>query len=176
MNTGYVEHYVYRAGHRLYTREYLGSEPTVLLLHGFPDNLHLYDALMPHLVNAERRVITFDFLGWGQSDQPDHHAYTHHSLTDDLDAVIRYFMLESVVLVAHDASGPPAIDWSLDHPETVAGLVLLNTYYHAMPSLRAGSDIWFLSSLRHRQSISVVDGTRRSLPSLVLVPSRAFYA
>lgn len=145
MNTAYLEHHIHRSGHRLYAHEYPGTEPTVLLLHGFPDNLHLYDALVPYLVEAKRRIITFDFLGWGQSDQPDHHVYTHHSLTDDLDAVIRYFKLESVVLVAHDASGPPAIDWSLDHPDAITGLVLLNTYYHAMPSLRAPEAIFGFS-------------------------------
>jgi pimeloyl-ACP methyl ester carboxylesterase len=37
--------------------------------------------------------------------------------------------LEQVLLVVHDASGPPAIDWALAQPERVAGLVLLNTYY-----------------------------------------------
>ncbi len=145
MTIPYLEHHVSRDEHRLYAREYPGAEPTVVLMHGFPDNLHLYDALIPHLVEAGRRVITFDFLGWGQSDQPDHHAYTHHGLTDDLDAVIRYFKLKSAVLVAHDASGPPAIDWSLDHPNAVAGLVLLNTYYHAMPTLRAPEAIFVFS-------------------------------
>jgi pimeloyl-ACP methyl ester carboxylesterase len=39
--------------------------------------------------------------------------------------------------VAHDASGPPAIDWALQNPDPVATLVLLNTYYCAMPTLRA---------------------------------------
>jgi pimeloyl-ACP methyl ester carboxylesterase len=116
-----------------------------MLMHGFPDNLHLYDALIPHLTAAGRRVITFDFLGWGRSDKPDVHRYDHHSLTDDLDAVISHFGLNSVVLVAHDASGPPAIDWALDHPDAVAGLVLLNTYYHAMPSLRAPEAIFGFS-------------------------------
>jgi pimeloyl-ACP methyl ester carboxylesterase len=42
-----------------------------------------------------------------------------------------------VVLVAHDASGSPAIDWALAHPQGVAGLVLLNTYYCNLPGLRA---------------------------------------
>jgi hypothetical protein len=44
--------------------------------------------------------------------------------------------LQQVVLVAHDASGPPAIDWALAHADRVAALVLLNTYYCAMPTLR----------------------------------------
>jgi pimeloyl-ACP methyl ester carboxylesterase len=38
--------------------------------------------------------------------------------------------------VAHDASGPPAIDWALAHPGRVQTLVLLNTYYHWTPALR----------------------------------------
>src|SRR6201987_2185870 len=38
-------------------------------LPGFPDNLHLYDRVLPDLSPA-RRVITFDFLGWGASDKP----------------------------------------------------------------------------------------------------------
>ncbi len=145
MSYSFTEHRIPRAGAALYAREYPGAGPAVVLMHGFPDNLHLYDALVPHLLAAGRRVITFDFLGWGRSGQPDNHRYDHHSLTDDLDAVIRHLKLQDVVLVAHDASGPPAIDWSLDHPTAVAGLVLLNTYYHAMPTLRAPEAIFGFS-------------------------------
>ncbi len=48
--------------------------------------------------------------------------------------------------MAHDASGPPAIDWALAHPEWVAALVLLNTYYGWMPSLRAPEAITLYST------------------------------
>ena len=54
--------------------------------------------------------------------------------------------LDEVVLVAHDASGPPAIDWALAHPTRVAALVLLNTYYGRMPSLRAPEAIILYST------------------------------
>jgi hypothetical protein len=40
------------------------------------------------------------------------------------------------VLVAHDASGLPAIDWALANPGRVEKLVLLNTIYHWTPALR----------------------------------------
>jgi haloalkane dehalogenase len=145
MEPKFTEHSILRDGHCIYVREYAGRDPAIILLHGFPDNLRLYDALVPHLLSAGRRVITFDFLGWGQSDKPDHHPYNHNSLAADLEAVIRHFKPAGVVLVAHDASGPPAIDWALDHATQVAGLVLLNTYYHAMPALRAPKAIYFLS-------------------------------
>ena len=122
-----------------------GEEPTIVLMHGFPDNLHLYDRLIPYL-SPPRRVIAFDFLGWGASDKPPGYPYTASNQIGDLDAVITQLQLQQVILVAHDASGPPAIDWALDHSERVAGLALLNTYYCAMPTLRAPEAIWLFST------------------------------
>ena len=141
----YKESWVDRDGHRIYTREYPGQEPAILLLHGFPDDLHLYDRLLPHL-NPPRRVITFDFLGWGGSDKPTGYPYTAANQTGDLDAVISQLGLDQVTVVVHDASGPPGIDWALEHPERVAELVLLNTYYCAMPGLRSPEAIWLFST------------------------------
>jgi haloalkane dehalogenase len=131
---GYREHLVPRGVHHIYARDYPGEEPAIVLMHGFPDDLHLYDRLVPQL--APRRVVVFDFLGWGASDKPTGHRYTANNQVDDLDAVVEHLRLASVVLVAHDASGPPAIDWALEHPHRVAGLVLLNTYYARVPGLR----------------------------------------
>jgi haloalkane dehalogenase len=130
----YREHWVPRGRYQLSAREYPGQEPTVVLMHGFPDDLHLYDRLVPEL--AGRRLVVFDFLGWGASDKPTGYPYTAANQTGDLDAVLEHLQLGSVVLVAHDASGPPAINWALDHPQRVAALVLLNTYYARMPGLR----------------------------------------
>src|SRR5215210_9433038 len=130
----YREHFVPRGKHHIYALEYEGEEPALVLMHGFPDNLHLYDRLIPQL--SGRRVVVFDFLGWGRSDKPEGYPYTADNQTRDLDAVVEHLGLENVMLVAHDASGPPAIDWALAHPERVSGLVLLNTYYHWMKTLR----------------------------------------
>ena len=141
----FTEQFVQRDQHRIYVREYAGEEPAIILMHGFPDNLHLYDRLLPYLSPA-RRVVTFDFLGWGASDKPPDYPYTANNQEGDLDAVIQQRKLGQVVLVAHDASGPPAIDWALHHPEQVAALVLLNTYYCAMPTLRPPEAIFLFST------------------------------
>jgi pimeloyl-ACP methyl ester carboxylesterase len=141
----YTEAFVQREQYRIYVREYAGEEPAIILLHGFPDNLHLYDRLVP-LLSPPRRVVTFDFLGWGASDKPSGYAYTATNQILELDAVIRQLKLTQVILVAHDASGPPAIDWALAHSEQVAGLVLLNTYYCEMPTLRPPEAIWLFST------------------------------
>jgi haloalkane dehalogenase len=141
----YTEHVVQRGPYHIYAREYPDEEPAIVLLHGFPDNLHLYDRLLPWLTSAHR-VVTFDFLGWGESEKPAGYPYTAANQVGDLDAVMEQLHLQQVVLVAHDASGPPAIDWALAHAERVAALVLLNTYYCAMPTLRPPEAILLFST------------------------------
>ena len=140
----FVEPVVHRGQHRIYVKEYPGEEPSIVLMHGFPDNLHLHDRLVPYL--SSRRVVTFDFLGWGASDKPSNYPYTAKNQIGELDAVIQQLKLGKVVLVAHDASGPPAIDWALSNPEQTAALVLLNTYYCAMPTLRPPEAIFLFST------------------------------
>src|SRR5256884_3380296 len=108
----YTEHHVERGPYHIYVREYPGEEPPIILMHGFPDNMHLYDRLLPWL-SPLRRVVTFDFLGWGASEKSAGYPYTAANQAWDVDAVIEQLHLQQVVLVAHDASGPPAIDWAL---------------------------------------------------------------
>jgi pimeloyl-ACP methyl ester carboxylesterase len=153
----YEEKFVQLHQHRIHTREYAGEEPTIILMHGFPDNVHLYDRLVPHL-SPPRRIVTFDFLGWGASDKPVDYPYTATSQVLELDAVVKQLQLERVVLVAHDASGPPAIDWALAQAERVAGLVLLNTYYCECRRSGPRSDFAFLntSGEKHRTA-SIAD-------------------
>jgi haloalkane dehalogenase len=141
----FIEQFVQRDRYRIYAREYAGQEPAIILMHGFPDNLHLYDRLVPYL-SPPRRVVTFDFLGWGSSDKPLGYRYTATNQEADLDAVVKQLKLGRVVLVAHDASGPPAIDWALNHSDQVAALVLLNTYYCEMPTLKPPEAIWLFST------------------------------
>ncbi len=133
-----------RDQYKIYAQEHAGEEPAVILMHGFPDNLHLYDRLVP-LLSPPRRVIAFDFLGWGASDKPAGYPYTAENQTGDLNAVISQLRLDQTVLVAHDASGPPAIDWALNHSDQVAALILLNTYYCSMPELRPPEAIFLFS-------------------------------
>ncbi|MGH3983910.1 MAG: alpha/beta fold hydrolase [Pseudonocardiaceae bacterium] len=141
----FTELWAHRGPHRIRVRDYPGDGPAIVLMHGFPDDKHLYDQTLPHLT-GRRRVVTFDFLGWGESDKPTGYPYTAANQIGDLDAVITRLGLDQVVLVAHDSSGPPAIDWAIEHPQRVAALVLLNTYYGWMPRLRAPEAIILYAS------------------------------
>jgi len=130
---------VRRGPYNLHAELTPGVGAPIVLMHGFPDNVHLYDRLLPYLTNGQP-VVRFDFLGWGRSDKPAGYPYTATNQTGDLDfvvdAVTERTGNDKLVLVAHDASGPPAIDWALAHPGNVETLILLNTYYQFTFGLR----------------------------------------
>jgi haloalkane dehalogenase len=130
---------VSRGPHELYAEVVPGQGTPIVLMHGFPDSTHLYDRLVPHLA-GHRPLVRFDFLGWGRSDKPAGYPYTAANQVGDLADVVAALDAQlgvgPLTLVAHDASGPPAIDWALANPGRVEALVLLNTYYHWIPSLR----------------------------------------
>src|SRR6266487_4297662 len=129
----FIEHYVPREQGRVYARDYEGVGPAFVLMHGFPDNLHIYDDLIPYLVAAGRRVVTFDFLGFGDSDKPAGAAYSFRQQLGDLKAVVDDLDLGKIVPVAHDASGAAAINFAIDFPDQTASLVILNAAFADAP-------------------------------------------
>ncbi|HTW98180.1 MAG TPA: alpha/beta hydrolase [Acidimicrobiales bacterium] len=128
-----VEHSVYHEGARLHVLDYPGDEPAIVLMHGFLDDHRSYDKLVAVL--PTRRVVTFDWLGYGRSDRSrrDGPSEDHGS---ELRAVLDGLGITRAVLVGHDASGPDAVAFALARPERVDHLVLLSTIFGHRPSLR----------------------------------------
>jgi pimeloyl-ACP methyl ester carboxylesterase len=137
----YVVRAVARDGYQIAVRQFVAggpvSGPPLVLMHGYPDSQHLYDAVVP-LLRGEREVVTFDFLGWGESDKPSPSDYPYNATSQraDLEAVLAEFAYDRMTLVVHDASGWAGIDWALDHPDRVESLIVLNTVYHPSPTAR----------------------------------------
>lgn len=132
----FTEHRVERDRGCVYVRDFPGAGPAFVLLHGFPDNSHIYDLLIPHLVKAGRRVVTVDFLGFGGSDKPAGARYNFAQQLGDLEAVVEALAIERIIPVAHDAGGPTAINFSLKHPARTRAVVLMNVFYGDSPGLR----------------------------------------
>ncbi|MET0969240.1 MAG: alpha/beta hydrolase [Tardiphaga sp.] len=124
-----TEHSIPRGNGNLYARDYAGEGPAFVLMHGFPDNLHIWDDLIPFLTNSGRRVVAFDFLGFGASDKPAGMAYSFQQQLGDLEAVVDKLALGKIVPVAHDSSGMAALNYALATPQGVASVIMLNSAY-----------------------------------------------
>jgi pimeloyl-ACP methyl ester carboxylesterase len=132
----YTEHRVPNGPGRLFVRDFPGDGPAFVMLHGFPDNSHIYDDLIPHLSSAGRRIVAFDFMGFGDSDKLDRAAYGFEQQLADLQAVVDALKLEEIVPVGHDAGGPAAVNFAIRYPERTAGVCLMNAFYDQAPGLR----------------------------------------
>jgi haloalkane dehalogenase len=128
----FTEHHIDRGAGRIYARDYAGAAPAFVLMHGFPDNLHIWDDLIPHLAASGRRIVTFDFLGFGASDKPGS-GYSFVQQLGDLEAVVAHLSLGKIVPVAHDSSGIAGVNFAVEHPSDVASLCILNSAYDNSP-------------------------------------------
>jgi haloalkane dehalogenase len=130
----FSERHIPRGEGNVYARDYAGASPAFVLMHGFPDNLHIWDDLVPYLVASGRRVVTFDFLGFGASDKPAGAAYSFKQQLGDLEAVVEVLDLGKIVPVAHDSSGMPTLNYALAHPDRVASVIMLDSAYSEDPT------------------------------------------
>ena len=130
----FSEPLVRRDGHRIYVRDYPGKGPAFVMIHGFPDNCRIYEELAVRLSSAGRRVVTFDFLGFGASDKPAAFTYSFEQQLADLSFVVASLKLKNVIVVGHDAGGPAAVNYALDNPSAVDEIVLFNSYYADGPT------------------------------------------
>jgi haloalkane dehalogenase len=131
-----TEHYIEQGQGQVYAKHYPGSSPAFVLMHGLPDNSRIYNDLIPYLVAAGRRVIAFDFLGFGASSKPTAATYGFEQQLQDLRSVVEFFGLREFTPVVHDSSGPTGLNFVIDNPGRIASLVVLNSPYGEAPTRR----------------------------------------
>src|SRR6476660_4610091 len=116
------------AGVRLFYREAGdSSQPTIVLLHGFPSSSYSFHELIPRL--ADRfHVIAPDYPGMGFSDAPAPTVLrpTFDDVAMAIDAFIAQRAPVPLILYLHDIGGPIGMRIATAHPERIAGLILQN--------------------------------------------------
>jgi non-heme chloroperoxidase len=81
-----------------------GSGKPVVLIHGWPLSGRSWEAQVPALVAAGRRVITYDRRGFGQSSQP-WNGYDYNTFASDLDALLKHLEVNDAALVGFSMGG-----------------------------------------------------------------------
>lgn len=78
------------------------QRPTVLAVHGYPDNHRLWDGVAEHL-SGRYNLVAYDVRGAGDSGRPERRSgYRFEQLVSDLGAVIDSLDVGRVHLLAHD--------------------------------------------------------------------------
>ena len=112
---------------RLRVREWPGTGPAVVLVHGLASNARIWDAVAQRL--AERfRLVAYDQRGHGLSDKPAG-GYGFAQVVGDLRRLIQALNLGRPTLVGHSWGGNVVLEYAATYPEDIAGLVLVDGGY-----------------------------------------------
>ena len=106
-----------------------GSGRPLLLLHGHPQTHAIWHRVAQQLAKSHTVVMT-DLRGYGDSSKPqgshDHLNYSKRVMALDQIEVMRHFGFSKFDVLAHDRGARVAHRLSLDHPNAVQRLVLLD--------------------------------------------------
>jgi pimeloyl-ACP methyl ester carboxylesterase len=100
-----------------------GAGPLILLVHGFPDTAHSWDAVRPGLAAAGFRAVSPFTRGYAPSEPAPDGDYRMEALADDLVALIEALGEESAIVVGHDWGSPAAHGAAIKAPARVRMLV-----------------------------------------------------
>ena len=102
------------------------TSPTILLLHGFDSSILEFRRLIP-LLATKYQTWAIDLFGFGFTARLPNLSYNPQTIREHL----YYFWLNLInrplILVGASMGGATAIDFTLNHPEAVQRLVLINS-------------------------------------------------
>ena len=99
--------------------------PAIVLLHGSNADLHTWQPWAEAL-RRDYRVIRFDQRGHGLTGPAPDGDYTRDAFVANVDRVVRRLGLERFVLGGNSMGGGIALAYALEHPDKLAGLVLVD--------------------------------------------------
>ena len=106
-----------------------GKGTAVVLLHGFLENLTMWDAYTTELA-TKNRIVTIDLLGHGQSGCLGY-VHTMEQQAEMVKAVLDHLHLRKYIFVGHSMGGYVALAFAEKNPLAIKGLCLMNST--AMP-------------------------------------------
>lgn len=103
------------------------SNPTIVLLHGYPSSSHQYRKVLDQLSDTYH-LIAPDYPGFGLSDfpEPESYEYTFDNIAKTMDAFLEQRGISSYAIMMQDYGAPIGFRIATAHPERVTGIITQN--------------------------------------------------
>ena len=103
------------------------SDPTILLLHGFPTSSHMFRNLISTL-SDRFHLVAPDYPGFGNSSMPsvEEYDYTFDGFAEVIDSFTEKLGLRKYSLYVMDYGAPVGYRLAVRHPERVESLIIQN--------------------------------------------------
>jgi len=109
-----------------YAEQGVASGVPVVFLHGVTDSWRSFEPVLERLP-ATVRALAVTQRGHGRSSKPAA-GYRYGDFSEDLRGFMDALRLPAVVVVGHSMGGMVAQRFAVDHPDRVAGLVLMGAF------------------------------------------------
>jgi pimeloyl-ACP methyl ester carboxylesterase len=102
-----------------------GTGTAVVLLHGFLENKTMWKDLAPSLAK-KNRVIAIDLLGHGETDCLGY-VHSMEENAEIVKTILSHLRIRKAIFIGHSMGGYVALAFAELYPETIKGIVLLNS-------------------------------------------------
>ena len=121
-----------------------GKGDTVILLHGYAENSHMWRPLMVQLAKTHT-VIAPDLRGFGGSSKPMA-GYDKRTMAQDIHALAQSLGYRREIVVGHDIGLMVAYAYAAQYPNEVDRIVLMDAF---LPGVGDWKTVWLLRDLWH---------------------------
>ena len=108
-----------------------GTGVPLVLLHGYPLDHHLWDAVVP-LLEDRFEVILPDLRGFGESSTVDS-FYAMEDIASDIAGLLDHLEIQEAAIVGHSMGGYVALAFARLYPDRLSGLGLVSSQVLADP-------------------------------------------
>src|ERR1700754_2295945 len=100
------------------------SNPTLLLLHGFPSSSHMFRNLINSLAD-KYHLVAPDHIGFGRSSMPSVNQFTYSfdRLTEITEKLIDHLGLDRFAIYIHDYGAPIGLRIASARPERITAII-----------------------------------------------------
>ncbi len=107
----------------------LGKGPAVILLHGFLENITMWNDLVPEF-SKKHQVVCIDLLGHGQTGCLGY-VHTMDAMADAVFAVLNHLNIKRAQVIGHSMGGYVALAIAEKKPQLFKGMCLMNSTFEA---------------------------------------------
>lgn len=102
-----------------------GVGPTLVFLHGYPDNLQIWGRVID-ILSTEYECVALDWPGMGESEEWEGGATPGH-MAERLRVVLAELGVASPTLIAMDMGGQAALEYAARFPDHIRNLIVMNS-------------------------------------------------
>ena len=109
------------------------AKPPVILIHGYTASVYVWKTVAPILAEAGFHVIAIDLLGFGYSEKPSWFDYSIQGQARMISRFMNRMGIGKATIVGSSYGGAVALSLTLDNPEAVEKLVLVDAVCNDEP-------------------------------------------